>query len=402
MRILHLIDPSAPGGGACTLRLLATACAQLKDIGHDVILIGSGEAEVLARRCGVPIAGRIAAPLGEPALVRRALRRVIHERERVFGRVDVLHGWTLGSALLAGMAAPDRPRLATLAVGPVTGIPTRAQLLLLNQYPAKLLAVSPAVADEYRAIGVPSSFLKVLPPGIDVAPVESETRRAVRERWEVDDGTFVVGALAHPIEWSDARQAIDLVGRAALARRPVRVVLHPRVARRADAAQWASRIGLVQNMVFEAELDAPWRVRAGLDAALMIRDDLNTTDVRASGSLVGLIFGGGRRVRPVPGLLPALWAMGAGVPVITEDVPVMRDVVVDGATGCLVSSRDVNEVTERILCLQDDRTAAERLGAAARELVADRFGVDAFASRLDTTYREAAGGVVEFVSGKAG
>jgi glycosyltransferase involved in cell wall biosynthesis len=231
----------------------------------------------------------------------------------------------------------------------------------------------------------------VLPPAIDVTPVDADARRAVRAKWGIDDATFVVGALTQPMAWSDARQVIDLVGRAALTERPVSLVLHPTAARRAESVRWAGAIGLGPNMIFDARMEEPWRVVAGLDAALMIRDEWNAADLRDAGSLVGLIMGGGRTMRPVPGVLPALWAMGAGVPLITEDLPAVQNLVRHDETGFLVDPNDVNAVTEQILRMYDDPNAKRQVGDAARTLVEQRFSADAFCAGLDSAYQQVAG-----------
>ena len=86
----------------------------------------------------------------------------------------------------------------------------------------------------------------------------------------------------------------------------------------------------------------PWRIVHGLDAAMLIGGDLNSMDLRGTGSPFARLTGGGRRLRPMPGIMPLLWAMSAGVPVVAEASDAVRDVVEDGRTGLLVNQHDIN------------------------------------------------------------
>ncbi len=72
MRILHLIDPAAPGGGPCTLKLLAETLTRVAGR-HDVLIAGTTDHIALARRCGLAPLGRIRAPLNRPTLARAAI-----------------------------------------------------------------------------------------------------------------------------------------------------------------------------------------------------------------------------------------------------------------------------------------------------------------------------------------
>jgi glycosyltransferase involved in cell wall biosynthesis len=77
--------------------------------------------------------------------------------------------------------------------------------------------------------------------------------------------------------------------------------------------------------------------------------------------------------------MSVLEAMAAGVPVIASDVPVNRDLVVDGVTGYLIplghraGRADRARHTDRIFT---DGALAARLGAASRDRVAKHFRIE--------------------------
>ena len=101
MKILHLIEPGSPGGGPCTLMLLAELRAGRPEFAGDVVVIGGAGDVAVARDCGLDVIGAIAPPVRWPVLVRRGMRRAIRSLEAESGRYDLIHAWTLGGAALA-------------------------------------------------------------------------------------------------------------------------------------------------------------------------------------------------------------------------------------------------------------------------------------------------------------
>jgi glycosyltransferase involved in cell wall biosynthesis len=114
-------------------------------------------------------------------------------------------------------------------------------------------------------------------------------------------------------------------------------------------------------------------------------------DLAGAGSPFSLLTGGGRRLRPMPGIMPLLWVMSAAVPVIAEASDVMRGVIEDGSTGLLVDQHDLNGASDRIMRIYDDPTIAGRIGSEARRVVRRDFHVSAFCVRLKETYLRLSG-----------
>lgn len=389
MRVLHLIDPGSPGGGACTLQLLAEPVTRLNTVDQDVLLIGHERHEQLARECGVEPTGRLTAPHNEPALAGfagSALKHYIRESEEARGQYDIIHTWTARSTLLAAMAAPQRKRVATLSVGPVNSFVMQLLGAVLEYRPCPLLATSRSVRRDFIAMGLDDELIDVLPPAVHPEAVELEDRAALRARWGVEKNSFVIGLLAEPVNWCDAKSAVRILALAAESKRDVRLVLHPKASRRTDAQIWAEKIGLDDRIILEDDVAVPWKVVNGLDAALLLGDDTSTFDLRHAGSPFSLLFGGGRALRPMPGVMPALWAMAAGVPVVAESSAAAHEFIEDGVTGLLVPQHDQNRAADRLVRLYDDRTIGGRIGAAARQQIHDRYHVSAYCVRLKDVY----------------
>ena len=389
MRVLHLIDPGSPGGGACTLQLLAEPLSRLNSVRQDVLIIGHERHEQLARECGVEPTGRLTAPFNQPALAGFAgatLKHYIRVSEEARGQYDLIHTWTSRSTLLAAMAAPNRKRVATLAVGPVNSFVMQLLGAVLEYRPCPLLATSKSVRRDYIAMGLDAEMIDVLQPAVHPEAVELTDRATLRTRWGVEPETFVVGLLAEPVNWCDAKAAVRILALAAESKRDVRLVMHPKANRRIDAQAWAEKIGLDDRLIVDDEIAVPWKVVNGLDAALLLGDDTSTFDLRQRGSAFSLLFGGGRALRPMPGVMPALWAMGAGVPVIADATAAAHEFIRDGVTGLLVNQHDQNQAADRLCRLYDDRTIGGRIGSAARRQVSERHHVSAYCVRLKDVY----------------
>lgn len=89
--------------------------------------------------------------------------------------------------------------------------------------------------------------------------------------------------------------------------------------------------------------------------------------------------------------LVILEAMAAGVPVVSTDAGVVRDMVVDGRTGVVVPRGDVEALAEAIGRLVGNPKERERMGAEARRLYEAEFTDDACARRLVAFFDAARG-----------
>ena len=82
-------------------------------------------------------------------------------------------------------------------------------------------------------------------------------------------------------------------------------------------------------------------------------------------------------------------AMAAARPVISGDLPSIRDLVRDGATGILVRPDRVDDLTEAIERIAGDEALAMALGAKAREHVTSEFSDEVNLARLENAFDHA-------------
>ncbi|MEO8376850.1 MAG: glycosyltransferase family 4 protein [Candidatus Sumerlaeota bacterium] len=82
-----------------------------------------------------------------------------------------------------------------------------------------------------------------------------------------------------------------------------------------------------------------------------------------------------------------LEAMGCGCPVVVNGGSSLREQVVDGVTGLLADARLPQDLAEKIGNLLADRALAERLGAAARREVLEKFDLPIALARNEQFYQ---------------
>jgi len=374
VRILHLINPALPDGGACTLRLLADVTSRLSSIRHDVVIIGCRRDVSLAHRCGVEPAGSIHPPTGLPLAGLHVLRRFIHSSGRAGARFSLVHAWTIQAAALAALAAPHTPRLVTPHVSPRPDLKSRYLMRVLDTSGTPMLPASTTVERECRAIHNAARRATLLPPAVDPDSPLMVDRQKVRSRWAqeqlITERTFVIGLLCEPLSVADAREAATVAARLAISGRDVRLLVHSQVDRRRQAGEFLHKLSKGNLIIVDDAVAEPWRIVSGLDAALSFN---------------------GRDDRPSPSVLPLLWALAAGVPAIVEDAGAVgsllsHEIIEDGVTGFIVWRHDANAAADRIVRLYDHRAQAAGMGQAGRALVYDTHQISAYCARLKHAY----------------
>lgn len=136
---------------------------------------------------------------------------------------------------------------------------------------------------------------------------------------------------------------------------------------RTQLEQQANKLGIAQRVRFTGQLE---RSRA---AAYLAAADVFALPIVRDQGTDGL-----------PNVL--LEAMGSGRPVVASRVAGVPDVITDGCHGLLVEERDPAALAAAIIRLLNDRSFAERLGAAARQRIETELTWDQTAARFEQMY----------------
>jgi glycosyltransferase involved in cell wall biosynthesis len=80
-------------------------------------------------------------------------------------------------------------------------------------------------------------------------------------------------------------------------------------------------------------------------------------------------------------------ASSSGLPVIATEVGEMPEMVLDGKTGILVKSKDVNGLVSALKKLIDNSLLAKRMGKAGRKRMEEEYSWDIICGKIENAYR---------------
>jgi glycosyltransferase involved in cell wall biosynthesis len=369
------------GGPALHVAYLS---AGLTERGYDTTLvagsIGRGEEsmayvveEAGARVISLPGLSREISPLRDAVavvrlagLIRRLRPEILHTHTAKAGTVG------RAAALLAGNARPPivihtfHGHVLRGYFSPGKTAFFRVLERMLAKVTTVLIAVSPEVRDDLVSLGVapPEKFV-VVRLGIELEERVryDEPREEIRRRLGIPPERFVVGWLGR---MTGVKQTSDLLDAlAALRERGVDagLLLVGDGPDRSAFEERALTLGLVKHCLFlgyQVEV-APWY--AAMDAVALPSGNEGT---------------------PVT----VIEALAAGRPVAAYGVGGVPDVVRDGVDGFVVEPGDTAALAARLAELAADPALRDRMGAAGRERVLERYGVPRLLEDVDRLYRE--------------
>jgi glycosyltransferase involved in cell wall biosynthesis len=308
--------------------------------GDDVLVLSLRPGEVPGARVitiAPPRLGRAGYLLGLPR-ARQAVQRF---------DPDLLHAHFATSYGLIGALLGRRPYVVSAWGSDVADWragtpPVRALLRFVFARADRVCATSRFLAEATRPFVPPDAEIAITPFGVDTARFHPRASAPA-------DGPIVIGSA----RWLRPIYGLDLLleAFARLPDRSTRLVLigegpqRARLAARADALGVAGRVEL-----------PGWVPHETLPSAMRALD-VFVVPTRAPEA-----FG-----------VAAVEAAATGLPVVASATGGLPEVVVDGETGFLVPTGDVDAIAERLARLAADPALRARMGAAGRRLVAARY-----------------------------
>lgn len=324
-----------------------------------------------AMRADVQVRGAayLAAPLALAAGWRMA--RAVARR----AGATMMHGhWVIPGGVTAALASPRRPLVISLHGSDVYVAETLAPARFAARHALRRAGFVTACSDDLArravALGAEPSRLETIPYGVDTARFhpEPQARLATRRELGVPDDVLLAVAAGRLVRKKGFEYLIEAVAATpgvhlALAGDGT---LAAELRQRATGRHVADRIHFLGNL----SQDAVARLLAAGDVAVVpsVRDD--------SGNVDGL-----------PNVV--LEALASGTPLIATPAGGIGAVVEHERTALLVPERDARALAAALRRIAGDRALGAALGAAATRLVAERFGWDRVADRLEHAYDRA-------------
>lgn len=286
--------------------------------------------------------------------------------------VDLIHAHLFGSAVRAALLSRvcGIPAIATLHGGMDLGSGERFRNLkvaIINRGLKQIVFVSEPLRRSFLdAVPLRPDLAIVVPNGIDASRFSSGGGEAFRAEFGIMPNEFVVGAVGTP---GRAAKGLDVLLDVAALLKPrspgIRFVIVGDLDRGRGIEllnQRASR-GLTDDVVITG-------FRSDVDRALAAFDVYALTS-RSEGFSLSLIE-----------------AMASGLPVVATRCGGPEQILSDGVTGLLVENGSAEAVASTIERLRASADERQRLGAAAREAVRERFTLDTQVRSYERLYQQ--------------
>ena len=244
--------------------------------------------------------------------------------------------------------------------------------LVLGSYEG-IVALAKAHADYIvRREGIEEGRIRIIPNGVDAGrfhPVRSEgERESLRNALSISASRFVVAIIAALRPEKNHGMLLDAAARIR-ARRDDFIFLVVGEGPEAEKLQRRSReLSLGDAVRFLGRRDDIPAILSAADASVLCSHPV---------------------VETFP--LAVLEAMSSGLPVVASDVGAVREMIVDGEEGRIISPGDVEALVEALVALAEAPDAGRRMGTKGRERVIRDFTVEGMVGRYAEMFGEALG-----------
>lgn len=242
--------------------------------------------------------------------------------------VDVIHAHLPSSILVSRIASVslDVPLISTHHNVPDNYSSfSRALELLTRPLDNVTVAVSEGVAIEHTHL--PGDNWKTIHNGIEVDEYRSRVQESdperVRDRWNIESDTVFLNIA----RYSPQKRQVDIV-------RAMELVVKELDSCHLVLVGWGDDKSTIQSVVEDL----------GLTDSVTITD--RVPEVYPYYALADVFVSASTR-EGLP--ITFLEAMSAGVPIVGTDIPGIREIVIDGETGRLVSSKNPSELAQAML-----------------------------------------------------
>src|SRR5437868_1359222 len=262
-----------------------------------------------------------------------------------------------GAAWLAGVQERTR-----IVVSRRVAYPLSASGLAGKRYQIarRIVAISHFVEKSVLESGVPHERLAIVYEGVEVSPLPTqEARQQARRRWSVTENERLLGCIGYLLPEKGQEIAIRALSTIGTKVPRARLLLAGDGPCRAGLEALVQQLGMQDKVIFAGFVEDVTQVYAALDAFVFpsLAEPLGTS---------------------------LLAAMAWGLPVVAVASGGVPEYVQGGVTGLLVARPDPSLFSAAMLQLLNGPELAQRLAAAARRAIRERFTAD---KMLENTVR---------------
>lgn len=365
LKILQISSAQSLGGGERHLADLANGLARK---GHDVYVAVRPKSPLLAELKDVPPKNIATLPLRNSldATSARKLSRIVRENQ-----IEIVHAHMGRDYPLAAYAARTGPGSRLIVTRHVLFPLSRLHRITLAKA-ARIIAVSQAVAAQLTAdkVALPEKISVVL-NGIDTARFQAARQGFSRQQffadWKLSADCLLVGTVGELTPLKGQEEFLHAATQVLEQLPNVYFVIAG-----IDHSRGSENRARLERLIAELQLTERVRLAGWLEDLAQLYCAL---DVFVSASRTES-FG-----------LAIAEAMASGTAVVSTETDGARELIETRETGLLVPIGDVAKLTAAISALLANEDLRIRLGTAAQQAAASKFGVERMIAETEEIYR---------------
>lgn len=363
IRVLNIIsDTNIGGAGRTIINYLKYADRSRFDI---AVAMPRGSAlGPLIRECGARVyeVDGIADKSFDPGAVRE-LKEVIRTE-----KPDIVHTHGALSGRIAGRQCGALVIYTRHSAFPVKGYMKRGPGRLLNKlvnehYADRIIAISPAAAENLTDAGINKKYIEVMMNGVEPVEAKSLAERArIRRELGIGPTDFVMGITARIEEYKGHEDILEAMKLLVPDLPELKLLIAGTGGYEGNVRDKCAALGLDKNVIFLGFVSDVSEVLSILDL------QLNASWGTEASSLA------------------MLEGFSLSVPAVASDYGGNPWQVEDGVNGLLFPARDIEALADRIRRLCRDRGELQKLSLGAGRVYREKFTGERFARRLEEIY----------------
>lgn len=244
--------------------------------------------------------------------------------------------------------------------------PGRLLNKLVNEYYSdRIIAISPAAAANLTDGGVNPDRIDIMMNGVDpVTRLSDAECKALREKWGLRDGDFVIGILARIEDYKGHMDILDAVKILSDEKRDIKLIVAGSGGYESEVRRRTEELGLTDKVVFLGFVSDVAPVLSVLDVQLNASWGTETSS------------------------LSVLEGFSMGLPAVVSDYGGNPCLVDDGVNGLMFPTRDYKAMADCLRRLMDEPGTLTRMGEGARRIYLERFTGERFAARIEEIYEK--------------
>ena len=300
----------------------------------------------------------------------KKLKAVIREYDP-----DIVHTHGSMSGRIAGRQCGKKVIFTRHSAFPVPnrlkkGVGRFVNKKLNEHYADRIIAVSPAAAENLTDGGISPELIDIMMNGVDpVKRADADTCRGLKAKYNISDDDFTVGIVARIEDYKGHMDILRAVCTLINEGRKIKLIVAGVGGYENEVKAEAERLGISDSVIFTGFLNDVSAVLSILDLQLNASWGTETSS------------------------LSILEGFSMGLPAVVSDYGGNPCLVDDGVNGYIFKKQNSADLADKIRALMDSREVLSKMRVGALDIYKTRFTGEIFAENVENVYKKTLRGI---------